>query len=303
MISQQSRSVFHCPTCGRRFRGAACPHHGTPAAFDTNDALAAELPDFPGLRVSGVLGRGGFGVVYAAEDERGRPVAVKAAHRERPFAEARLRREAEALRTVGPPHVPELLGEGALSDGTCYVVMELLDAPTLSFVLADRGPLAVDEALRIAGGLAHALAAAHARGLVHRDLKPDNVFVDEQHVRLVDFGLVKATGAADGAHLTAAGTVLGSPSYMSPEQASAQAEIDERSDVYSFGVMLFEMLAGRTPFLGNGSEVLMAHVARRPPRLARLVAVPEGVESLVQRCLAKRREDRPASGAALGREL
>src|SRR5687767_13059157 len=112
MIPAGSHVVLHCPVCGRRFRGPACPDHGTPTTSEPHDeSPAEELPSFPGLRVLGVLGRGGFGVVYAAEREDGRRVAVKTAHRDRPFAEERLRREAEALRRIGPPHVPEILDE------------------------------------------------------------------------------------------------------------------------------------------------------------------------------------------------
>jgi tetratricopeptide (TPR) repeat protein/type II secretory pathway predicted ATPase ExeA len=278
-----------------------CPDHElTPPAEPAPPRRP--IPEIAGYRVTDVLGEGGFGTVYAAEGPSG-PVAIKTALREMALADARLRREAEALRRIGPPHVPQLLDEGDLDDGTHYVIMDLVSAPTLAFVLADRPPLTPAEALPIARGIAEALRAAHERGLVHRDLKPDNIFVDGSQVMLVDFGLVKQVGPAVDVSLTALGSIVGSATYMSPEQAVAGGAIDERTDVYSLGVVLYEMLAGRPPFLGGSTEVVQAHLARRPPRLGTLAPIPERLETLVHRCLAKPRDDRPASAAELIAEL
>jgi serine/threonine protein kinase len=153
----------------------------------------------------------------------------------------------------------------------------------------------------IADGILVALGAAHALGMVHRDIKPENLFVDPRSgtARLLDFGLVRSAAATAGDTLTLAGAVVGSAIYMSPEQAAGRAEIDERTDIYAAGVLLYEMLAGRPPFLGSAADVVAAHIARRPPRLSTLAPVPAALDALVHRCLAKRREDRPASCAEL----
>src|SRR5262249_20354281 len=148
---------------------------------------------------------GGFGAVYRAEGPEG-TVAIKSAHRDQPVADARLRREAEALAAIGPPHVPKLFQARDLPDGTCYVVMELVPFPTLAERISDRPPLGMEELLPIARGILDALGAAHAHGLVHRDLKPENIFVaDEGAAKLVDFGLVKRLGAGAAEGLTQTG--------------------------------------------------------------------------------------------------
>jgi tetratricopeptide (TPR) repeat protein len=248
--------------------------------------------------VVGVLGHGGFGTVYSAEGPTGR-VAIKAAHHAVPLADARLLREGEALQAIGPPHVPELLGRGVLADQTSYLIMELVTWPTLASLLCDRPPLGIAEALPFAQGMLVALGAAHKLGFVHRDLKPENIFVgDGGRAKILDFGLVKQIGLGTGDSLTVAGTVLGSTVYMSPEQSAGRNDLDERSDLYAFGVVLYEMLAGRPPFLGSAADVLQAHIARRPPRLGALSPIPDAVDAFVHQCIAKAREERPASAHA-----
>ncbi len=238
-----------------------------------------------------LLGTGGFGRVYRAR-HGGAEVAVKIARDDRPFASERLAREAEALAAIGPPHVPGLVEHGRLEDGTAYVIMELVRAPTLAARLAagERPDVAT-----VGPALLRALDAAHARGIAHRDLKPGNVFWDGASARLCDFGLARAAAELSPS-LTREGEIVGTPEYMSPEQCAGRSA-DERADVYAAGVMLYELLAGKRPFEGGAGEVQRAHLHRRPERL---VGVAPAVEQVVLRCLAKEPERRFASaGAAL----
>ncbi len=294
---------MQCPVCGRRFRQSSCPVHGTPYAPAAAPAAPPPaIPTIAGYRDLVVIGAGGFGTVYAADGPAGR-VAIKTAHATDAFAQERLRREGAALEAIGPPHVPRFHESGALADGTGYIVMELLAIPTLAERLADRDPLPVEAALPIARAILSALAAAHAAGLLHRDLKPENIFVGEDRATIVDFGLVKRLGTASEQNLTLTGMVLGSSVYMSPEQCAGSSDIDSRCDVYSFAVVLYEMLAGRPPFLGSAAEIMQAHLARRPPRPSSFAPVPPRLEELILRCLAKRREDRPPRVAEIDAAL
>src|SRR5262249_48987267 len=173
---------MQCPSCGRRFREPHCPAHGPLAALSAAPDPAT-WPTIEGYRLLKVLGSGGFGRAHLAEGDEGQ-VAIKTAHRSQPLADERLRREAAALRAVGPPYVPRLHAAGELADRTPYIVMELITWPTLADVLADRAPLGVDEALRIGRAILIALGAAHGHKLVHRALKPQNIFVGEHDAKL-----------------------------------------------------------------------------------------------------------------------
>lgn len=304
-------SQRRCPSCGRRAARAdpGCPVHGPilSAAAGDRSSSPPELrraPIFPGYETRGILGRGGFGTVFAAvrEDDR-LPLAIKLAHHGDATAGRRLLEEMAALRGIGPPYVPTLHAFGRLDDGSLYLVMAHVDAPTLADRLVVRAePIPLAEAATLATALLEAIGAVHARGFVHRDIKPENVLVDESgQVTLVDFGLV--TSAARELDLTAEGMIAGTAEYMSPEQCAGLANVDARSDLYAFGVVLYEMLTGRPPFWGPQAVVRQSHLDRRPPRLAETVQVPPQVEEIVLRCLAKEPADRFQSTASLSKAL
>ncbi len=275
-------------------------------------------PELPGYIVGRLLGRGGFGAVYQARTDDGRPdqaieVALKVASSDG-FGSQRLHREAVALRMVGPPHVPEFHASGLLADGRSYMAMELVSLPILSdrlTALPDGMPL--DELEARATALLEAMRAVHARGLVHRDLKPENVFmsgvVDGKCVaRVFDFGLVESVAglrdrARAGSESTSTGEIVGTPEYMAPEQCEPGVPIDGRIDIYALGVMLYEMITGRTPFWGNAAEIQQSHLYRRPPRPSELVPTPAPIEEVVLRCLAKDPERRFESVEALAEKF
>jgi serine/threonine protein kinase len=245
------------------------------------------------------LGRGAMSSVWLAQDEElERRVAVKMLA---PSADrARFEREARAAAALSHPNICSLYDYGE-ADGRPYMVLEYLPNGSLEDRLKD-GPLDDAETLRLATEMAAGLAHAHERGLVHRDLKPANVLFDaEDRAKIADFGIARMGGSGT---LTEAGTVLGTASYISPEQASGQPA-GPASDVYSFGVILFRMLTGRLPFVStNAMELVRMHRDDPPPSVGEFRSdAPARLESLTAAALAKDPADRPADGAALLREL
>ncbi|MBZ4420150.1 serine/threonine-protein kinase [Myxococcus sp. RHSTA-1-4] len=294
---------MRCPTCHRRV-AERCPLH--PTAEPRPPVAPARAPEVPGFAVAGALGRGGFGRVFSARREvDGREVALKVLE---PLASERLGRELEALRRIGPPAAPELLGEATALTGEPVVVMERIDGLTLARRLAElsgAGALPWTEAAPLMRSLAEAVGHVHAAAVVHRDLKPENVMLAGARLVLLDFGLARL-GAADDVEapaptLTRTGQRLGTHEYMAPEQCRDARTLDGRADLYSLGVVFFELLCGRPPFVGDTAAVLQGHVSRRPPSLKELAPwpVPVQVEALVQRLLAKDPEARFPSAAAL----
>ncbi|MDX1548008.1 MAG: serine/threonine-protein kinase, partial [Rhodothermales bacterium] len=275
------------------------------------DDLAAGLP-FPmppeaqvgPYLLDGPLGRGGMGVVYRAYDARlDRPVALKflpphlsgdARARQRFVAEAR------AASALDHPHICTIYDVGQAEDGRTYIAMAYYEGQTLKERLAG-GPLPAGEAVAVASQVAEALAAAHARGIVHRDVKPGNIFLTEAGaVKLLDFGLAKTAGT----DLTRPGTTLGTVAYLSPEQARGEAA-GASADLWALGVVLYEMLAGKRPFRGEHAQsILRAVLDDVPPPLPTLrPALPEGLPGLVERALAKHPADRYPDAAALLADL
>jgi serine/threonine protein kinase len=258
------------------------------------------------------IGEGGMGMVFEARQiSLSKPVAIKVLTRDvtqHPEVFARFRTEAEVTTSIRHPNIVDILDFGELEDGSPFFVMELLDGEPLVDVLRREGRLSQTRSIRIAVQIARALAAAHERGVIHRDLKPDNVHVlahdgGEEFVKVLDFGLAKVTNASG---VTREGQVFGTPRYMSPEQASGIV-VDERSDIYSLGVMLYELVAGRCPFEADTMlAILGMHRFDPPPPLRSLhppAEVSASLEAIVMRCLAKDPAARYPSMAALRDEL
>ncbi|MCA9655754.1 MAG: protein kinase [Myxococcales bacterium] len=262
-------------------------------------------------RIEGMLGRGGMGVVYRGEHLTvGRPVAVKvlaAEWIEHGDVSRRFRAEARAASAAGHPNIIEVLDAGELPDGRPYLVTELIAGRDLYQLLVDDGPLAVDRACHIGVAIARALDAAHAEGIVHRDLKLENVMVarhgEEETVKVLDFGIAADT-ADPGRRRTAVGKVLGTPGTMAPEQA-AGARATPAFDIYALGVVLHEILAGHGPFEGETGQAMMAAKldADAPSIAEQRAGLPESLVAIVDQCLARDPERRPSSAGEVARHL
>ncbi|HET6147083.1 MAG TPA: protein kinase [Polyangia bacterium] len=263
-------------------------------------------PEVAGYKLGGLLGQGGFGAVFNAERlSDHRQVALKIARPDNAIAGLSLQREIAALSTLGPPAVPAVYESGTLADGASFVAMELIAAPTLSQKMAAAdGPMHIADLQRLALQILAPIEAAHRQGLVHCDLKPENIFVcGDLGTRLFDFGLVRVAGVAQ-ADTIEEEAPAGTPEYMSPEQCEGRPEIDARSDVYALGSILYELLSGAPPFWGNAAEVKQSHRSRRPTALGRRVTtISAPVEDVVMRCLAKDPDRRYANASELAAAL
>ncbi len=259
-----------------------------------------------------LLGAGGFARVYRADHAvLSSRVAIKVITRALALdaeASQRFLNEVLAASRIDHPGVVRVLGYGKLPDGRAYQVMELIDGPSLDDHLEAHGRPPIDESLRMLEAIAAALDAAHAAGIVHRDLKPANILLAPAgpgvEPRLADFGIAKAFAADENPHLTRTGTTLGTPTYMSPEQALGR-RTGPASDVYSFGVVAFELLTGRVPFEGSSPlETMMLHV-QQPPPLASSAAPELGTafDAPLAQLLAKAADDRPTTVAEAMRAL
>ena len=261
------------------------------------------------------LGQGAAGRVFeAVHTFTRRSVALKVSIAEGPAklrAElcARLTREARALASVRHPGVVDILDGGVLADGTPYLVLELLDGRTLEGLVAARGRLSVEDTVAVALQLCDALEAAHAAGIVHRDVKPANILVVRDHVgreviKVLDFGIARVE-TAQAERLTGIGALIGTPSYMSPEQLLALDDVDKRSDVYALGVTMFECLTGRMPYEGNYQTVLLKVCSPDAvPGIDELEpTVPAELVRVVRVAMAKERGDRFATMKDLRRAV
>ena len=253
-------------------------------------------------RIERELGGGGMSHVFlAAETGLGRHVVVKVLPPDlAPGINAeRFHREIQLSASLQHPHVVPLLAAGGSGD-LFYYTMPLIEGESLRARLAQGGPLPVREAVRLLRDVADALAHAHARGIVHRDIKPDNVLISHQHAVVTDFGVAKAVSRSGGdGGLTSVGMTLGTPAYMSPEQAAGDPRIDGRADIYALGAMAYEMLSGRPPFVGRGPvRLIAAHVTERATPLLELCpTLPPDLANLVMRCLEKDPAARPQTAA------
>jgi len=275
-----------CPNCGNAAPAAAVEAPSDPVREVLKVALGRQYS------IQGLLGRGGMGAVYlATETALERDVAIKVLPPDRGATQDsrdRFRREARTAARLSHPNIVPLHTFGDV-DGTLYFVMGYVRGESLATRLKREGRLAIEEARRILIEICDALDYAHKLGIVHRDIKPDNVLIEEETGRalLLDFGVAKAVGA--GQTLTEVGSVLGTPQYMSPEQAQGKSDIDSRSDLYSLGVMGYAMISGRLPFEGaTPGDVMAQHITKDAPALKALVpdVAPE-IASALGRCLEK----------------
>jgi eukaryotic-like serine/threonine-protein kinase len=279
-----------------------------------SDLLAQRLSQALGssFTLEGEIGRGGMGVVYHARDERlKRKVAVKVLPPELAFREEiriRFLREAETAARLSHPHIVPIHSVGEGPDGLVYFVMAYVDGESLGARLKRRERLPPEEARRIMMETADALGAGHALGIIHRDVKPDNILLEGSRGRtvLTDFGIAKALTSTTGpGTLTATGVAIGTPHYMSPEQAAGDREIDGRSDIYSLGVVGYQMLAGELPFSApTVPGILLKQITEQAPNLIdRSPTCPEDLASCVMRSLEKEPESRWPTADALRRAL
>ncbi len=286
-------------------------------------ALPAGMPTVigPGAVLGGkyrlvrLLGRGGVGEVYEAlHDVIGLRVAVKLIRFEyagNSELNARFLQEARAAASVGHPGIVQIHDVGTSSDGRTYLVMEYLDGEDMEKVLARQRQLSLGEAAAILVDVLDALGAAHAKGIVHRDMKPENVFLvpgrkGERTVKLLDFGIARLADEGEATiRLTRPGAVMGTPYYMSPEQARGEANVDASVDLYAVGVMLYEALTGRLPYTGSSYNEVLSKVLAEPFPSVRAVRpdVPEEAEQVVQRATARLPADRYPDAAAFAAAL
>ena len=271
--------------------------------------MADDEPRVLGNRyeITKAIARGGMARVYLARDRSlDRPVAVKELVPEFAADESfveRFRREAQAAANLTHPNIVGVYDWGT-QDNTYFIIMEYVDGPVLSKVLRDEGPLHPRRAAELASEVAAALGFAHSRGVVHRDVKPGNVILTSSgQAKVTDFGIARAMSAPEE-NLTQAGSVMGTATYFSPEQAQG-LQVDQRSDLYSLGVVLFEMVTGRTPFTGETPlAIAYKHVQDQPPAPSTLVSgLPAGLEAVIMKLLRKRPEDRYANAEDLRADL
>ena len=246
------------------------------------------------------LGHGAFATVYLAKDLKfDRQVAVKVLRDDVGFAlgPERFRREIELVTHLSHPHILPIYDSGE-ADGALYYVMPYVEGESLRARLIRERQLSVDEALRITAEVASAIDHSHRHGIVHRDIKPENILLEDGQALLADFGIARAASALGRERLTSTGISVGTPTYMSPEQGTADPHLDGRTDIYSLGCVLYEMLAGSPPFTGSTTQALIArHSLDEVPSLSVVRStIPEEVEDVVMKALAKVPADRFSTG-------
>jgi serine/threonine-protein kinase len=272
---------------------------------DTIQQLGFALSDR--YRIARELGAGGMATVYLAHDlKHDRDVAIKVLHPELAAALGgdRFLSEIKTTAKLQHPHILPLLDSGD-ADGLLYYVMPYVEGETLRSRLSRERQLPIDDALRVAREVADALGSAHAHGIIHRDIKPENILLQGGHALVADFGIALAVQSAGGARMTQTGLSLGTPQYMSPEQAMGERVIDARADIYALGAVLYEMLTGDPPFSGNSVQAIIAKVMSERPVSPHVLrdTVPPHIEAAVLKALAKIPADRPANASEFAASL
>jgi serine/threonine-protein kinase len=307
-----------CPACNTRYDegGAFCSRDGTPLVKNP-DALRTDLCGqvlADRYRVVRLIGEGGMGQVYEAQHVNiNKRFALKLLRPEivsNVEAVARFRQEAWSASSIGHENIIEIEDFATLPSGSVYLAMEFLEGKALSERMREEPPPSFGESLDIMLQVASGLAAAHDKGIVHRDMKPENVFLTQKHgrprVKILDFGIAKVSGAEGNKSLTRTGTIFGTPHYMSPEQALGKP-LDHRADIYSVGVIMYELFTGKVPFEAESfMGILTKHITTQPmpPRQAAPERqIPEAIEAVILRALAKEAEERYQSMAELAGDL
>jgi serine/threonine protein kinase len=304
-----------CPVCGKEYSNTStlCPVDGE-VLQSTSDPLIGEVLADKYL-VEELIKSGGMGSVYRGKhvlmDKR---VAIKVLRPSLALDNdvvARFSREAKAASRISHPHAVNVTDFGESENGVVFLVMEYLDGQTLKEVIKREGAMSLEQTNEIVRQVAGALDAAHEQGVIHRDLKSDNIMLSQTNgddwAKVLDFGIAKIQqpeGVRD-IDITAANLVIGTPQYMSPEQCSQSGPIDARSDIYSFGIIVYEMLAGRVPFTGESPTVIMMkQVQDEPPLISKFRPdLPIGVAQIISRALAKQPDDRFQSAGELSKAL
>ena len=307
--------AMFCPACGEATPTEINRETGevsTPPLSDANELeyrqrLQRALGE--GYELRELIGQGGFGAVYAVWDTKlERDVAVKALRHDlfpSPDLLERFQREAKAVARLRHPNILPIhfIGEG---EGIAFMVMPKVEGESLRAALDRERQLSVDEATRITIEAAGALQVAHDAGIIHRDVKPENILLEgkERRVLVMDFGIAKVADST-GTALTGTGSIVGTPHYMSPEQASGQRDIDSRSDIYALGCVLYETLAGDPPFTGSNTQAIIArHITESPPSLSVIrPSTPQHIIDVLANALAKVPAERYSSAAKLGLAL
>ncbi len=305
----------YCPVCARRFpdQTATCPDDGSPLLRVPEEDLVGKTVDRR-YAIQAVIGEGGMGTVYRAVHQMlQRDVALKVIRRDAIQDETSVKRfmtEARAIAALKNPHTVTVFDSGVTEDGALYYTMELLTGRPLSHVLRKEGAVDYRRAAELVCQVCESLEEAHAAGILHRDIKPDNIVLvrekGREFAKLVDFGIAKVLGeAADGPH-TRTGMLVGTPRYLSPEQVSGEP-VGPSADLYALGIVLYELLTGTPPFSGQTpAEIMMAHIQDRPEPLPSRTpggAVPPALQGFVDKALQKNPARRFASAAEFSAAL
>ena len=307
-----------CPSCQSRYLGddPFCSKDGqSTIEADPNIRFDPLIGSNVGnYKITGLLGEGGMGAVYKAEHPSiGRTVAIKVLRGEYAYRQDTIERffnEARAVNQIRHENIVDIIDFGLLNDQRPYFIMEYLEGCDLDGHLRKRGATSLTEALDIMMPVLSALQAAHDENIIHRDLKPENIFLYERKhggrvVKLLDFGIAKLLDAKEQFHKTNTGSIIGTPAYMSPEQAAGRKDIDHRADVYAAGIILYELLVGEPPFDGDTAlEIVHKQWKEKPPPpRSKRPDLPEEFEQIIYAALEKDRDKRIQSASQFALRL